>query len=93
MTEMKDKKMNKSAMMDKEKMDQNKTAPKSKEVCEKSYLKTNEKVVKKGKDLFSKTEKKKETKQEKLNEEQKEEKIEIKKIKSEENSISLLKLK
>ena len=56
------KNLNKSSIVEKEKMDKNKTAVKSKDQNEKSVLKTNEKVIKKPKEIFPKTEKKKESK-------------------------------
>ena len=49
MQENKDKKMNKSMIVEKEKMDKNKTDLKPKDVNDKRMPKTNEKVVKKGK--------------------------------------------
>ena len=49
MQENKDKKMNKSMIVEKEKMDKNKTDVKPKDVNDKKMPKTNEKTVKKGK--------------------------------------------
>ena len=49
MQENKDKKMNKSMIVEKEKMDKNKTDVKPKDVNDKRMPKTNEKAVKKGK--------------------------------------------